>query len=510
MVESPEQRYARLKEMRQSAKVVNYCLPMTTKVLTEGGWKFYGDISVGDNLPVYDEITGSVVMGRVEDRHFYEGTEVYSYRNKDSGFSCTPNHKWLSKQRRVSGKERYYGSLEFTEAKDLNSESNVLLTAPYVGGTNVNVSEDEAFFMGLLLSDGSYYWSKSLGGKSNSGGKKRYLKMMVGQSKNKYYKEVEESLETLGLTHSKGVVEKDNGNTVYIYAVHSAPARALLDKVMNERLDRDDYNWTSWVVSLSRVALEAFYKGFYLGDGNTKGDDLGISQNEGSVADGIVAATQLIGEGRVTYKGNDKCKFIRQHRTKHLTWQRIVQNKLPDQDTFCLTTTGSSFIIWQEDSIGITGNSSLYGVGAATLSRQGGFTKKEATDLLKSFWEMNWAIKKVSSKVFTKKTKDNKMWLKNPVSGFWYSLRNDRDVYSTLNQGTGVYCFDKMISNVRDTGIKFNFQAHDEGAYHIKRGTEEANDTLLKACVDKLNDQLKLNVPLAIDAQYGPTYGSVH
>jgi hypothetical protein len=33
------------------------------------------------------------------------------------------------------------------------------------------------------------------------------------------------------------------------------------------------------------------------------------------------------------------------------------------------------------------------------------------------------------------------MWLYNPVSKFWYSAIY-KDIFSTLNQGTGVYCFD--------------------------------------------------------------------
>ena len=152
----------------------------------------------------------------------------------------------------------------------------------------------------------------------------------------------------------------------------------------------------------------------------------------------------------------------------------------------------------------------VYGVKETTLSRQTGMKKAECVLLINAYWERNWAVKKVAKGIYTKATKDGKIWLKNPVSGFWYSLRYEKDIWSTTNQGTGVYCFDKMMSHARNAGVKFNGQFHDEGAYNIRKGTEAANDALLKGCVDKLNDQLKLNVPLAIDAQYGPTYGSVH
>jgi len=394
--------YQRLHKVRKAYKPVNYCLPMYTKVLTEGGWKFYGDISVNDSLPVYDKNTGTVLMGKVLEKHFYEDTEVYSYRNKESGFSCTENHEWFNTQRRCVNGVRYYNEPTLTKADNLNTESNVLLTAPYVGGNNPNVSKDDAFFMGLLLSDGSYFWSKSLGGTSNSHGKRRHLKMMVGQSKNKYYKEVEESLDKLGLTHTKGVVTKDNGNDVYIYSISSGPARDFLDRVMDIRADRDEYNWTSWVLSLTRESLEAFYEGFYLGDGDVKGLSNGISQNEGKMADGIVAAMQLMGNGRVTYTGKTKCKFIREHKTKHLTWQRVKKVRLLDQNTFCLTTTGGSFIIWQGDSVGITGNSAVYGVGVPKLMRSTGMTRVRALSLLEAYWERNSAVKKVAKEQYVK------------------------------------------------------------------------------------------------------------
>jgi hypothetical protein len=152
----------------------------------------------------------------------------------------------------------------------------------------------------------------------------------------------------------------------------------------------------------------------------------------------------------------------------------------------------------------------VYGVKETTLSRQTGMKKAECVTLINAYWDRNWAVKAVAKGIFTKETKDGKKWLKNPVSGFWYSLRYDKDIWSTTNQGTGVYCFDKMIAIVRGKGIKFNGQFHDEGAYAVTKGSEDDNDKMLRSCVDKLNDQLKLNVPLDIDSQYGATYGSVH
>lgn len=78
----------------------------------------------------------------------------------------------------------------------------------------------------------------------------------------------------------------------------------------------------------------------------------------------------------------------------------------------------------------------VYGVGPPKLSLTTGWTLKKSTEMLKVYWERNWSVKKVASKT-THKIVDDQMWLWNPVSQFWYSLRYEKDKFSTLNQGTG-------------------------------------------------------------------------
>ena len=83
--------------------------------------------------------------------------------------------------------------------------------------------------------------------------------------------------------------------------------------------------------------------------------------------------------------------------------------------------------------------SATYGVGKAKLARTAGTTEAEAKKLLDGFWRLNWSVIEFS-KSLEIKTVDGQMWIKNPVSGFWHSLRYEKDVFSTTNQSTGVYC----------------------------------------------------------------------
>jgi hypothetical protein len=153
--------------------------------------------------------------------------------------------------------------------------------------------------------------------------------------------------------------------------------------------------------------------------------------------------------------------------------------------------------------------SATYGVGSSTLSRNTGMNKEEATVLLEAFWSRNWSVEKVANTV---RTRDlfGSMWLLNPVSKFWYSLRSDKDKFSTLNQGTGVFCFDSWVSLCRRYGIKTIGQFHDEIIALVSEGEEEKTKVTMEQAIENLNNNLELNVPLGVDAQFGKTYADIH
>jgi DNA polymerase family A len=153
--------------------------------------------------------------------------------------------------------------------------------------------------------------------------------------------------------------------------------------------------------------------------------------------------------------------------------------------------------------------SCIYGVGKAKLAREIDATPKEAGDLIDAYWKRNWAIKKVmgSQKV---KIVGGKMWLQNPVSGFWHSLRAEKDIFSTLNQSTGVYAFDTWVGFSRALGMKVAATFHDEQLCPVEIGQERMATSILKDAIGYTNNKLKLNVKLDIDVQIGSSYGEVH
>lgn len=153
--------------------------------------------------------------------------------------------------------------------------------------------------------------------------------------------------------------------------------------------------------------------------------------------------------------------------------------------------------------------SATYGVGAAKLARETGMSQSDAKKLLNAFWKRNWAVQTVADRLQTKDRRGY-MWVKNPVSNFWYSLRSEKDRFSTLNQGTGVFCFDTWVSNCRARGLKAIGQFHDEIICVVRDGEEDWAKAQMEDSINKTNETVKLNVPLGIDVQFGKSYAEIH
>ena len=74
----------------------DYCHSMDTEVLTETGWKLYGQLSKEDAIATWNPTSGNLEYQKPESlRSFlYKGT-VYSYEGKRMGFNVTAKHQFL-------------------------------------------------------------------------------------------------------------------------------------------------------------------------------------------------------------------------------------------------------------------------------------------------------------------------------------------------------------------------------------------------------------------------------
>lgn len=160
-----------------------------------------------------------------------------------------------------------------------------------------------------------------------------------------------------------------------------------------------------------------------------------------------------------------------------------------------------------------------YGAGVPRLMITGGIDRDAAQRLHDAYWKLNWAVKKVASQQ-KYKTVDGQMWLYNPISHLWYSLREQKDIFSTLVQGTAAYVFDLWVQFILEEREQLTGQFHDEIIIEVKEGHSTYNEEtrkwegpivdFLKKMITKTNDKLKLNRELDIDVQFGQRYSDIH
>jgi hypothetical protein len=156
-----------------------------------------------------------------------------------------------------------------------------------------------------------------------------------------------------------------------------------------------------------------------------------------------------------------------------------------------------------------TNYSATYGAGGSTIARAAKIPKKSGEALHRAYWEVNWSLNAIAEDARVKDCLGTK-WIFNPVSGFWYSLRHDKDRFSTLNQGTGVFCFDVWIKNFREIRPQLTGQFHDEIIICVKKGYRKEVEEMLRNAIDMTNEQLQLNRELDIDVQFGDSYAEIH
>lgn len=151
----------------------------------------------------------------------------------------------------------------------------------------------------------------------------------------------------------------------------------------------------------------------------------------------------------------------------------------------------------------------VYGAGGATVARSAGISEHEGNKLVEAYWKRNWSVEAIAA-AQTVKTCRRQKWLYNPVSKLWYSLRAEKDRFSTLNQGTGVWCFDTWVKYQRQKGLPQVGQMHDETINLVKKKNKEKAKKALRWAIDQTNKELGLNRELDIDTQFGINYAAIH
>jgi DNA polymerase I-like protein with 3'-5' exonuclease and polymerase domains len=162
--------------------------------------------------------------------------------------------------------------------------------------------------------------------------------------------------------------------------------------------------------------------------------------------------------------------------------------------------------------------SSVYGAGAETIARSGDMKLEDAKKLHKAYWEVHWYVKAIAAEQCLFECSKGLNWLINPVNGFCYNIRSDKDIFSTLIQGTGSYFFDVWVDNILETMLerwKSNnliLLMHDELACKLldKKKAKQLMEDLFLECIEKVNQEFKLRIDLGCDVNFGKSYAEIH
>lgn len=156
-----------------------------------------------------------------------------------------------------------------------------------------------------------------------------------------------------------------------------------------------------------------------------------------------------------------------------------------------------------------TNYAATYGATGPTIARAAGVDEQTGDVLHAAYWSRNWSLTAIAEECIVKNSRGMK-WLWNPVAGLWFWLKAEKDRFSTLNQGTGTYAFDRWLHHIMDRRDQLTGQFHDEGVWEIKVGNREAMVKILKDSVAEVNAELKLNRDLDCDVDFGRSYADIH
>lgn len=159
-----------------------------------------------------------------------------------------------------------------------------------------------------------------------------------------------------------------------------------------------------------------------------------------------------------------------------------------------------------------------YGAQPPAIARGAGVSLEVAKRLHEAYWSLNKSILDVVAEQVVITCDKGLMWLVNPLNGFLYSVRSEKDYFSTLVQGTGSFLFDMWSANILRNMKKLWGKSTMTAQYHdeivlVCKDVDRFKERVGKLVVDSLeevNDKYKLRVKLSCDIQWGYRYSDVH
>jgi hypothetical protein len=179
---------------------LGYCVPEHAEILTRRGWIRHDSVHVGDETIGYDAATKTSRWTPIVD--VYRGEhDVERIGHSHWSAEATPNHRWLVSHRHWKHRT-VHARTAFVEQARLNSESYIVLAAPFVGGSSP-ITPQESALVAWAITDGHVGIDRYANGE-------RKVEINIYQSKPEGRRLLESTL--VGVPHSSSYRERERTN----------------------------------------------------------------------------------------------------------------------------------------------------------------------------------------------------------------------------------------------------------------------------------------------------------
>lgn len=204
-------------------------------------------------------------------------------------------------------------------------------------------------------------------------------------------------------------------------------ARKMVDIICNS-----DKDYSDWVLTLTPYALQAFLESFC--KSNLK--IITIKKSKKNIFNTIITALQLLGQGSVSWYEMKDSYVINVGLNNKLKSSNITKHCLGIQDTFCLTTNNSTFVIRQNNIITVTGNC-MYGAQPAKLAKMLRVSVNRGKEIFNDYWDSVKPLKNLKEKVEAYWESTGKKYIIG-IDGRKIFIRSKHSILNALFQSAGV------------------------------------------------------------------------
>lgn len=238
------------------------CYTEDTETLTDNGWKFWYDITEEDKIAVYDKENNSITFEFPKDMQVYNyDGNVYTFKNKCTNFSVTPNHNVLF--RTYTDNSIYTTS----EAENIPNEYFLVKTNGVYTGKRIEKVTIPSYSSKMLKTpeleiDGDIFCE--LLGWYLSEGCSVFGQTRIHQNEGEKADIIRTLLNKLGLGYSENLDKRNRNVNVSFRIKHAGLAKYL------QQFGSRSFNKTipSIIKNASEEQMKLFLEAFKLGDGS--------------------------------------------------------------------------------------------------------------------------------------------------------------------------------------------------------------------------------------------------